>query len=271
MPSPAMVSPSAPPESRDPRALLGPLLELSGRCRRLEGAVAGKFSSGGRGYDIHRFRFVGPEAGHDPIKLGLFAGIHGDEPAGCAALVQFLTALADEPDRAAGYDLWVYPVVNPTGYEAGTRENRAGRDLNREFWRGSFQPEVKLLEAELRDRRFDGVVTLHADDTSEGLYGYSHGRTLDDKLLQPALLAAERVLPRDRRPVIDGFAATEGVICECFQGILSAPPEQKPRPFDLIFETPARAPFSNQVAAAVLALDSIIAHYRGYIAHAQYL
>jgi hypothetical protein len=167
--------------------------------------------------------------------------------------------------------LWVYPLVNPTGFEAGTRENRAGRDLNREFWRGSREPEVRLLEAELRDRRFDGMVTLHADDTCDGLYGYARGRTLDETLLKPALQAAERVLPRDRRAVIDGFAARDGVIADCFGGVLSAPPEQKPRPFDLIFETPARAPFSNQVAAAVAALDSVLAQYRAFIAHAQFL
>ena len=266
-----MVSFSQLPESRDPRALFGSLFELTEQCRELEGAVAGKFSSGGLGYEIPRFHFTGPYAGHDPIQLGLFAGVHGDEPAGCAALAQFLAALAAEPARGAGYELWVYPLVNPTGYEAGTRENRTGRDLNREFWRGSTQPEVRLIEAALRDRRFDGLITLHADDTCEGLYGYSHGRSLDENLLKPALAAAERVLPRDPRSVIDGFAAKDGVICDCFQGVLSAPPEQKPRPFDLIFETPARSPVKDQVFAAVAALDEILARYRGFIAHAQYL
>jgi protein MpaA len=183
--------------------------------------------------------------------------------------VQFVAGLAKDPRRAAGYDLLVYPVVNPTGYERGTRENHAGKDLNREFWRGSPQPEVQLLETELRARAFDGIITLHADDTCEGLYGYSHGRSLDELLLRPALVAAERVLPRDQRAVIDGFAAREGMIGECFQGVLSPPPEQQPQPFNLIFETPARAPFEHQVLANVAALDAIIAHYRGFIAYAQ--
>src|SRR4029077_19965329 len=124
---------------------------------------------------------------------------HGDEPAGCAALVRFIARLAADPARGAGDDLFVYPVVNPTGYERVTRENHAGRDLNREFWRNSSQPEVRLLETELRARAFDGIITLHADDTCEGLYGYSHGRPLDELLLRPALVAAERVLPRDQR------------------------------------------------------------------------
>lgn len=128
---------------------------------------------------------------------------------------------------------------------------------------------MRLFEQELRARRFHGLMTLHADDTCEGLYGYSHGRTLDETLLHHALRAAERVLPRDRRAVIDGFTAREGVICDCFHGILSAPADQEPRPFDVIFETPAHAPFALQVTAAVAALDTIVAEYRGFIAYAQ--
>ena len=184
---------------------------------------------------------------------------------------QFLTALVADPARATGYELFVYPIVNPAGYEDATRENRAGKDLNREFWRGSAEPEVRFIEGELRAHAFAGVITLHADDTCEGHYGYSHGRALDDALLRPALLAAERVLPRDRRAVIDGFTAREGVICDCFHGILSPPPDQQPQPFNLIFETPARAPFDHQVDAIVAALDAILATYRGFISYAQNL
>jgi murein peptide amidase A len=253
---------------RNSGVLLAPLLALATAGRELTGGVARQFSAVGRNWDLTRFRFAGRHAGHEPIRLALFAGVHGDEPAGCAALVQFLADLARDPQRAAGYDLWIYPVVNPTGYAEGTRENHAGKDLNREFWRGSAEPEVRFLEGELRAQRFDGLITLHADDTCEGLYGYAHGRALDEMLLRPALCAAEAVLPRDRRDVIDGFAAREGVIGECFRGVLSAPPDQDPQPFNLIFETPACAPLDHQVLASVAALDAIIAHYRGFIAYA---
>src|SRR5688572_25452721 len=115
----------------------------------LEFSVAGEFASEGRDYAISRFRFTGPAAGHEPVRLGLFAGVHGDEPAGCAALVEFVEGLVADPARARGYDLFVYPIVNPTGCEDGTRTNRAGKDLNREFWRDSAEPEVQILEAEL--------------------------------------------------------------------------------------------------------------------------
>jgi hypothetical protein len=256
------------PVSRDWRAVLGPLDELAGRCPAIESAVAGTFSHAGRDYSIPRYRLRGPAAGGEPIRIGLFSGIHGDEPAGVAALVDFAAALAARPERASAYELWIYPVCNPVGCDAQTRENGAGRDLNREFWRGSAEPEVGILEAELRARRFQGIVTLHADDTSDGLYGYAHGRLLNEELLKPALRAAARELPCNPNPTIDGFAAREGVISGCFEGVLSAPPAQRPRPFDIIFETPAREAIGAQARAAVAALDAIIEAYRGFIAYA---
>jgi hypothetical protein len=234
-----------------------------------EPAIAGTFVSGGYLYRIERYRFTGPKAGHEPVRIALFAGVHGDEPAGPAALEAFLHALEREPVRAAGYDLWIYPAVNPAGLKSGTRANGSGKDLNREFWRGSAEPEVRIIEAELEEGRFDGIITLHADDTSEGHYGYSHGRAMEDALLRPALVAAERILPRDSRSTIDGFAAREGVIRDCFQGILAPPPAQWPQPFNLIFETPAGAPIELQIAAHVAALDAVLATYRGFIAYAQ--
>ncbi len=261
-----MVSLSQSPAPRDFRRWLSPSAEPVGP---LERETLGAFVHADRCHEIPRFRLAGPAVGQGPIRLGFFAGVHGDEPAGIEALARFAAELAATPERAAGYELFFYPVCNPTGCAAGTRENFARKDLNREFWRGSTEPEVRLLEPELRARRFHGLITLHADDTCEGLYGYSHGRTLDEALLQRALAAAEKVLPRDRREVIDGFHAHDGVICECFHGVLSAPVGQQPRPFDLIFETPALAPHEQQVSAAVAALWTIVADYRGFIAYAQ--
>jgi murein peptide amidase A len=231
--------------------------------------VAGAFVHDGSRYEIERIRFLGPRAGHEPVRIGIFSGIHGDEPAGTAALRLFLSSLLRDPARATGYEVFAYPTVNPVGMERGTRENCAGMDLNREFWRASRQPEILIIEDELRRHRFNGLIALHADDSCEGTYGYSHGNAMEDSLLRPALLAAGEVLPRDRRASIDGFHAHEGIICDCFPGILAPPPDQHPRPFNLIFETPATVPLDLQAAAHVAALDAILATYRGYISYAK--
>jgi hypothetical protein len=213
-----------------------------------------------------RFDFTGPRAAHDTIKVGIFAGIHGDEPAGTLAAARLLQQLLLNPRLAAGYALMVYPAINRQGLAAGTRGDARGIDLNREFWRGSEHPVVRTLETELRREKFHGIIALHADDTCEGLYGYAHGRLLNEELLRPALRASERHLPLDRRPLIDGFAADAGVIHFCFPGVLAAPADQAPAPFDIIFETPARAPLDLQAAAMVDGVSAVLSEYRRFIA-----
>lgn len=218
------------------------------------------------GESLEIWQFVGPSAAHDPIRLGLFTGIHGDEPAGPLAAAMLLARLAGEPALASGYHLTTYPLINVDGLIAGTRGDRDGVDLNREFWRDSSRPVVRALEHELRAARFQGIIALHADDTCEGLYGYAHGRLLNEELLRPALRASGQHLPMDRRPLIDGFAAEAGVIHFCFPGVLSAPPDQQPAPFDIILETPAKAPEALQAAAMVDGVLAILAEYRRFIA-----
>lgn len=217
---------------------------------------------------LPRYTFIGPKGGDEPIRLGLFAGIHGDEPEGVFALVQFLRLLEARPELATGYCLFIYPVCNPTGFEANTRHSRGGKDLNREFWRNSQEPEVRFLEGELTANAFHGIISLHTDDTSDGFYGYAHGATLTANLIEPALTAAGQFLPRNRDAVIDGFAATNGVIREGYNGVLSAPPEARPRPFEIILETPQAAPQALKEAAFVAALQSILTSYRELIAYA---
>ena len=163
-------------------------------------------------YTLPRYLFVGPKGGDTPIRIGIFAGIHGDEPEGVRAAVQFLKLLEAKPELATGYYLSVYPVCNPTGFEDGTRHSRNGKDLNREFWGNSNEPEVRLLQAELISRSFNGIIALHTDDTSDGFYGIVRGATLAQHLIEPALQAAEKFLPRDRRAIIDGFPARDGII-----------------------------------------------------------
>ena len=217
---------------------------------------------------IPRFIFEGPRGGDEPIRIGIFAAIHGDEPATATGLLKFLDLLALSPQLARDFALYCYPICNPTGFEVRTRCSRSGKDLNREFWKNSAEPEIAILERELKTNRFDGIVSLHSDDTTDGLYGFVSGATLTETLLEPALAVAELFLPRNREPQIDGFPASEGIIRTGYQGILCAPPGMTPHPFELIFETPQLAPAQLQEEAFVVALLSILAEYRKTMSYA---
>jgi hypothetical protein len=133
--------------------------------------------------------------------------------------------------------------------------------LNREFWKASPEPEVQILEKELARHHFDGLIQLHADDTSDGLYGFVRGHTLTENLLRPALVEAGKILPRNSSPAIDGFAARDGIIYKHYEGVLAAPREIEPVPFEIIFETPHAAPMELQVRALLAALRTIMIEY----------
>ena len=249
-------------------ALLAPLDKIAVHSPNLVANYEAKFDADGETYELPRYLFVGPKGGDTPIRVGIFAGIHGDEPEGAHAIVQFIKLLEAKPELATGYYLSFYPVCNPTGFEDGTRFSRSGRDLNREFWKNSTEPEVRLLQAELVSRSFQGIISLHTDDTSDGFYGFAHGATLTKHLIEPALQAAEELLARNERQIIDGFRARNGVITDKYDGILSAPSKIRPRPFEIILETPAAPPEFQKQYAFVAALQTILTEYRKFIAYA---
>jgi len=248
-------------------ALLQPFHLAASRSDAVISGKAGRFSHKGRSYHIPRFIFSGPRSDDAPIRLGLFGGLHGDEPESSLGLLPFFQDLIANPELARGYVLFFYPLANPTGYALGTRESATGKDLNREFWTGSGEPEVDLLEQEILDHQFHGLIATHADADSPGTYGYVQGATLSAEILDPALRAAEAVLPRNREAVIDGWAAHDGIIRQGYPGILSSPRTLplKTLPFEIVFETPQRAPLADQVEATRRALHSILENYRAFI------
>lgn len=261
------LSPDEPRAAWSPRRLLRPLFEtVTAAAGRWHVENVGDWRCEGERYWMPRLIFRSAEAAPD-FKLGIFAGVHGDEPAGVLALCDFVRALDALPAHGRGYELHVYPLVNPTGFEDGTRHARSGRDLNRQFWRGSLEPEVALLEREIVRERYHGYISLHSDDTSDGFYAFARGATLATHLLQPALAAVERTLPINRGSAIDGFHAVEGIILTAYDGILSAPPGSQPAPFEIILESPALAPMQLQRGAFVLALEEILTHYRRLMAY----
>ena len=251
--------------------VLAPLNELAARSSNLIAAEGGKFDTDQGTSELPRYLFIGPAGSGDMIRVGLFAGIHGDEPEGVYALIRFVQLLQAEQQLSTGYCLFIYPICNPTGFEDRTRHSRRGKDLNREFWRNSPEPEVRLLQSELAAHAFDGIITLHTDGSSLGFYGFARGATVTRHLIEPALEAASEFLPRNGHDHIAGFPARNGLIRQGYEGVLSAPPGTQPHPFEIVLETPAAPPNFFKEAPLVAALRTILLRYREFIAYAPHL
>jgi hypothetical protein len=253
---------------RSIKKLLLPMFVQAGESATLRADSLGFWRHGEDRFWLPRFAFQRRRVVKSRIQIGIFAGIHGDEIPAMLGLIDFARELDRNPELGRDYQIWIYPVCNPTGYVDGTRHSRSGKDLNREFWRDSAEPEVVLLEEEIRRRKFDGILSLHTDDTSDGVYGFVRGATLTKHLLTPALAAAEAALPRNKASQIDGFHAVNGIIHSAYDGVLTAPPGVQPAPFEIILETPHHAPVDSQRQAFVLALSEILSEYRRLISFA---
>jgi murein peptide amidase A len=267
---PSMLSHRRLRERRSVRELIRPIEELARGSQHVFTAHLEIAGSLGERLTLPRFLFAGPGSGGASfLRIGIFGGIHGDEESSARGTIAFLEHLHSDPELARGYELFIYPVCNPTGYADDTRWSRSGLDLNREFWRNSAEPEVILLERQLRNLSFDGIVALHSDDTSNGLYGFVKGHALTRHVLEPALARASTVLPRNFDKSIDNFQANEGIIESGYPGVLSAPPTQHPRPFEIVFETPQLAPMDHQIETHTIALVEILLRFRAIISEAQ--
>jgi len=258
----------SPPVPASIKEILLPLFLQVGASDTLRADSLGFWRSGEDRFWLPRFVFQRTQVVKSRIKVGIFAGIHGDEPAGILGLIDFVRALDADPEFGKEFQLWIYPLCNPSGYIDGHRHARCGLDLNRHFWADCREPEIQLLETELRRQAFNGIISLHSDDTSDGMYGFVRGHTLTKHLMEPALAAAEAALPRNKRALIDGFHAVEGIIHSGYGGILSTPPGSWPEPFEMVIETPQHAPLDLQRQAFVLALRSILREYREFISYA---
>jgi hypothetical protein len=227
--------------------------------------------------DAFDVRKLGAVEGHDLVKLVsrspadalpicLVAGIHGDEPDGILASLQFARRFAGSRELVNTYALTIYPCVNPVGYERMTRENGRGKDLNREFRSNSTESEVVIMERELHSQAFLGFIGGHSDYESFGLYAYATGAVLSERLAKPALFQASGVIPINTDSMIDGHPAEYGIINQTFPGSLRLLGKGVIEPFEITIETPNLFALQKRVEAQTIAFETILQEYRAVAA-----
>lgn len=122
----------------------------------LEVSVEGMTPQSRKVYLVHARR--SPSAS---FRILFYAQQHGDEVSGKDALLFLLRDIAARPETLPeDVDLYVVPMVNPDGAEAGTRRNAAGADLNRDHMTLE-QPETQALHRIARRVRPHLAVDCH--------------------------------------------------------------------------------------------------------------
>ena len=143
-----------------------------------------------------------------PKHVLITGGMHGDEPAGVEAVLQFLAR--DNTALLKNFSFLVIPCINPYGYVRNTRETLDGVDINRAF-EAEDVAEVAILKKALGKTQFSLAIDFHEDYDATGFYLYEGKR--DGKYIGPKLAtvakAIGRIDPED--PGEDAPELAEGV------------------------------------------------------------
>ena len=133
------------------------------------------------GYPIFRVGLGNNQ--HAQKQVLICAGVHGDEPAGPEAALQFLER--DNTGLLRHFTFTVFPCINPHGYAHNSRENREGLDVNRSFGEVGIA-EVDLVKQSLKELRFDFAIDFHEDWEAKGFYLYEDQR--DERWRAPEVI-----------------------------------------------------------------------------------
>ena len=96
-------------------------------------------------------------------KILVLAGLHGNEKQTPLWVYEFFNRILYNDDYAAyrsAFDWYVVPLVNPTGYDANTRNNYNDVNINRDFARKT-QAETQALCSLIDNGDFDFLIDAH--------------------------------------------------------------------------------------------------------------
>ena len=201
-------------------------------------------------------------AGSRP-RIYLSSGVHGDEPAAPLALLELLERGVFDA-RAVWF---LVPMLNPSGFPRGVRENLAGVDLNRDY-RNPTSTEVlahvKWLEYQ---PRFDLCFCLHEDWESTGYYLYELNPLARTSLAELMIQTVGSAHAIDHSSEIDGRPAMGGIIRPDGDPALR---DRWPEALYLrayhtslsyTLEAPSGVPLPERVAMHTLAVETALNHY----------
>lgn len=95
--------------------------------------------------------------------------MHGDEPAGPAALLAWAKR---NVEQLRSHPFLLFPCLNPAGLVANMRNDARGCDLNRTFRLVRPPSPIRELKQLIRGQKFALSLSLHEDYDGAGVYVY---------------------------------------------------------------------------------------------------
>ena len=196
---------------RDYQKIEKAIRQASREISSLRVEILDTIRNGTRQYPFYQLTLPGKQT---PLKRSIYlsGGIHGDEPAGVWAVIDFLRRYRKRQDFYRKFEFTILPCTNPFGYEYNTRENGRGIDLNRQFRNASPPAEVRLIKKAVGRRPFHLVMELHEDTDTTGFYLYELHQMEEEPMGREIIERVARKYPINRQEEIEGFVARKGLI-----------------------------------------------------------
>lgn len=182
------------------------------------------------------------------------AGFHGEEPAGCWGMLNFLRR--GSPDLFDNIAVSFLPVVNLSGLSRGQRLNQWGENPNRGFTadsseRPSQEGKCLLRHAELlKNASTHGVLCCHEDILRDRAYVYSFERNSRPGPFSAALYEAlSHYFPLTVRKQIDSCDCEDGLIFNHFDSSFESWLFSLGADVAACTETPGQQPFGERTDA----------------------
>jgi hypothetical protein len=192
-------------------------------------------------------------------RIYLSAGIHGDEPAPPLALLEMIEG--DFFDSRANW--FICPLLNPTGFLRGSRENAEGIDLNRDYRHLTTEETRSHIKWLQRQPNFDRAICLHEDWESTGFYLYELNPDGRSSFAETIITTVENVCAIETAAIIDGReSVARGIIRPIADPLLR---EQWPEAIYLrahhtnltyTLESPSAFPLAQRVCALKAAVGA---------------
>lgn len=188
------------------------------------------------------------------------AGHHGEE----YFVVNILLKWLRQPILFPEFSYYVFPCVNPFGYEKNFRNNASNQETNNSthFNKDSKVPELAILFEEF-PRTADLIFDLHGDTGKAGCYMYEHKSDNLPSIAEKALAENDVILPYLRAKTIYGTALKNGVLCPPSYDIgLEGFLEKLGVQYSVTLELPGKFDGQKRAEGGIAIINSVLKNFK---------
>lgn len=190
------------------------------------------------------------------------SGHHGDEQFAVYTLMKWIQKF--NPIEYPDFNIYVYPVCNPYGYETNSRDNGARQDTNndKKFFKNSNVQELAIL-FDAFPVNVDLILDVHGDTGKTQVYMYEHKAENLPTIAEKALL--------ENKELISYITAKTIYKCPVTNGVIVPPPfdigvegamEKLGIEYTMTLELPGKLDGQKRMIGGIAIINSILRHFK---------